>query len=140
MNAFDTNSFYFNNDIETLFPAVNMELEKISELFKPNNLSLKIKISSYTLFHKSSTKGDLPLKLPDLKFFNSALKSQASIKILGVMVNENISWKEHNITVENKFSNNISLLCKAKKLLHNESLKSIYFSYIHSYLNFANIA
>ena len=140
MNAFGTNSFYFNNDIETLFPAVNMELEKISELFKPNKLSLKIKISSYTLFHKSSTKGDLPLKLPDLKIFNSALKSQASIKILGVMVNENISWKEHNITVENQLSNNISLLCKAKKFLHNESLKSIYFSYIHSYLNFANIA
>ena len=56
------------------------------------------------------------------------------------MVNENISWKEHNIPVGNKLSSNISLLCKAKKLLHNESLKRIYFSYIHSYLNFANIA
>ena len=73
MNAFDTNLFYFNNDTETLFPAVNMELGKISELFKPNRLSLKIKISSHNLFHQSSTKGDLPLKLPDLKFFNSAL-------------------------------------------------------------------
>ena len=109
-------------------------------MFKPNKLSLKIKISSHNLFHQSSTKGDLPLKLPELKFFNSALKSQASIKILGVMVNENISWKEHNIPVENKLSSNISLLCKAKKLLHNESLKRIYFSYIHSYLKFANIA
>ena len=31
MYADDTSLFYSNNDIETLFSAVNMELEKISE-------------------------------------------------------------------------------------------------------------
>ena len=31
--ANDTNLFYSNNDIETLFSTVNMKLEKISELF-----------------------------------------------------------------------------------------------------------
>ena len=56
------------------------------------------------------------------------------------MLDENISWKEHIKAVENKLSKNIGLLCKAKQLLDNESLKSIYFSYIHSYLNYANIA
>ena len=39
----DTNLFYSNNDIETLFSTVNMELEKISEWFKANKLSLNIK-------------------------------------------------------------------------------------------------
>ena len=42
------------------------------------------------------------------------------------MLDENISWKEHIKTVENK---NIGFLCKAKQLLANESLKSIYFLY-----------
>ena len=56
------------------------------------------------------------------------------------MLDENISWKEHIKTVENKISKKIGLLCKTKQLLDNESLKSIYFSYIHSYLNYANIA
>ena len=91
----DTNLFYSNNDIETLFSTVNMELEKISECFKANKLSLNIKKTIYTLFHKNSTKDDLPLKLPDLKIVNSVLKRQASIKYLGVMLDEKISWKEH---------------------------------------------
>ena len=91
----DTNLFYSNNDIETLFSTVNMELEKISEWFKANKLSLNIKKTIYTLFHKNSTKDDLPLKLPDLKIVNSVLKRQASIKYLGVMLDEKISWKEH---------------------------------------------
>ena len=55
------------------------------------------------------------------------------------MLYENISWKEQIKTIENKLSNNICLLYKAKQLLDNESLKCIHFSYIHSYLNYANI-
>ena len=31
------------------------------------------------------------------------------------------------------------MLCKPKQLLNNESFKSIYFSNIHSYLNYGNI-
>ena len=114
MHVDDTNLFYSNNDIETLFSTVNMELEKISEWFKANKLSLNIKKTNYTLFHKNSTKDDLPLKLPDLKIVNSVLKRQTSIKFLGVMLDENISWKEHTKTVENKLSKNIGLFCKAK--------------------------
>ena len=67
MYADDTNLFYFNNDIGTLFSTVNIDSEKISEWFKGNELSLNIKKTNYTLFHKNSTKDDLPLKLPDLK-------------------------------------------------------------------------
>ena len=111
-----------------------MELEKISEWFKANKLSLNIKKT------KSSTKDDLPLKLPDLKTVNSVSKRQTSIKFLGVMLDENFSWKEHIKTVENKLSKNTGLLCKTKQLLDNESLKSINFSYIHSYLNYTNIS
>ena len=45
-----------------------MELGKISEWFKANKLSLIIKKTNYSLFHENSTKDDLLLKLPDLKF------------------------------------------------------------------------
>ena len=89
MYADDTNLFYSNNDIETLFSAVNMELEKISEWFKANKLSLNVKKTNYTLFHKSSSKDYLNLKLPELKTVNGVLKRQISVKFLGVMLDEN---------------------------------------------------
>ena len=80
MYANHTNLFYSINDIEALFSTVNMELEKNSEWFKANKLSLNIKKTNFTLFHKNSTKDDLPLKLPDLKIVNSVFKRQTSIK------------------------------------------------------------
>ena len=81
MFADDTNLFYSHRNS---FSIVNMELKKISEWFKAYKLSLSIKKTDYTLFHKNSAKYDLPLKMPGLKIVNSVLKRQASIKFLRV--------------------------------------------------------
>ena len=56
------------------------------------------------------------------------------------MLDKNISWVEYIRTVETKLAKNIGLLYRAKPLLEEKSIKSIYFAYIHSYLNYANIA
>ena len=56
------------------------------------------------------------------------------------MLDENMKWQEHKHTVENKITKNIRLLYRAENLLNKLSLKCIYFAYIHSYLNYANIA
>ena len=62
------------------------------------------------------------------------------IKFLGVISNKCNTWKDPIRTVENKTAKNIGLLYWAKQLLNTSSLKSIDFSYIHRYLNYANIA
>ena len=61
------------------------------------------------MFYKNSTKDDLPSKLSDSKIVNSVSKRQTSFNFLEVMLDENISWKEHIKTVENKLPKNIAL-------------------------------
>ena len=56
------------------------------------------------------------------------------------MLEENISCEEHICTIETKVAKNIGLLYRAKTLLEEKCLKTIHFAYIHSYLNYANIA
>ena len=56
------------------------------------------------------------------------------------MLDGSIIWKDHIHTREKKITKNLGLLYRAKQLLNEESLKIIYFSYIHSYLNYDNIA
>ena len=138
--ADDTNLFYSHKNIHQLFAKVNEELEKIGDWFKANKLSLNNKKTKFTLFHKNSIKDDLPLKLPDLKIANNQIERKKAIKFLGVMLDENVNWQEHIRTVENKIAKNIGLLYRAKYLLNELSLKCIYFAYIHSYLNYVNIA
>ena len=47
--------------------------------------------------------------------------------------------RSYNAT-EKKFAKNIDLLYRVRQFPNKESLKTIYFSYNHSYLNYANIA
>ena len=55
------------------------------------------------------------------------------------MVNENLIWVDHITVVENKLSENLGLLYKAKNYLNKESIVSLYYPLIHSYLNYGNI-
>ena len=56
------------------------------------------------------------------------------------MLDKNITWKDHIHIIEKKLAKNTGLLYCATQLLDEESLKTIYFSYVHSYLNYDNIA
>ena len=67
MFADDTNLFYSHHQIKVLFETVNAELQKISQWFRANKLSLNVKKTNYTLFHKCSLKDKMSLKLPELK-------------------------------------------------------------------------
>ena len=71
---------------------------------------------------------------------NNNIERKASINILGAMLDEHISWIGHVRIVENKIAKNIGLLYRVSQFLNEDSLKTVYFLYIHSYLNYANIA
>ena len=140
MFADDTNLFYSHSNIKILFKTVNEELKKLSEWFACNKLSLNIDKTKFTFFHKSSQNDNIPIVLPTLTINDTIIKRDNTTKFLGILIDENLTWKPHIQYIENKISKNIGLLYKAKFLLNQKSLKSIYFSFIHSYLNYANVA
>jgi len=122
-----------------LFDTFNQELKKLEDWFKANKLSLNIDKTKYSLFHKLSQADNLPLKLPNLTINHKIIKRESYIRFLGVVLDQHISWNEHIRVIENKISKNIGLLYKAKYLLNQHCIKSIYFAFIHSYINYANI-
>ena len=62
-----------------------------------------------------------------------------SIKFFGVLLDEHLSWKEHLRYTENKVTKSIGLLYSAKPFLGKHSLLTLYYSYIHTYLNNPNL-
>jgi hypothetical protein len=138
--ADDTNLFYSNRDIKLLFKIVNNEFLNLAEWFKANKLSLNLNKTKYTFFHRLHDKENIPLKLPDLYIGNSKILRESSLKFLGVILDENVTWREHIRTIEDKISKNIGILYRAKHLLNQNCLKILYFSLIHCYINYANIA
>ena len=139
MFADDTNLFFEHTDLRILFSMVNDELEKIYEWFNANKLSLNADKTKYSLFHKPSKTDDLPLLLPKVLINDKEVERVGSIKFLGVLLDEHLSWKEHVRYTENRVAKSIGSLYRAKAFLGKHSLLTLYYSYIHTYLNYANL-
>ena len=132
MFADDTNLFYTEENIKTLFDIVNIELQKISQWFISNKLSLNVTKTKYSFFHKPSKKDNIPLVLLKLSICNNEIKRSESIKFLGVFLDENLTWKDHIRYLENKIAKNIGLLFRSKPYLTKKCLLSLYYSYFHT--------
>ena len=91
-----------------------------------------------SFLHKRSKNDDIPLLLLKLKLDNCEIKWTESIKFLGFLLDENLIWKSHIKYIGNKIAK--VKLFKAKPFLNKQSLLSLYYSYIHSYINYANVA
>ena len=130
MFADNTNIFYSHKNIKTLFQIVNSELK----------LSLNAKKKKKVLFHKVSMCDSLPSQLPTMTFNNIEIKRKNSIKFLGAIIDENITWTNHIEVVENKNSKNIGVFYRASHLLDFKNFLKIHFSFILIYISYANIA
>ena len=82
----------------------------------------------------------LLLHMPTMTFSNIEIKRENSIKFLGVIIDENLTWKYHIEVVENKTSKNVGVLYRASHLLDLKNVLEIHFSLIHISISYANIA
>ena len=67
---------------------------------------------------------------PSLKFLIS--------KLLGVIIDNKLSWKDHISFVCREVARGIGVLIKARKVLRSESLKCLYYSFIYHYMIYCN--
>ena len=86
---------------------MNRELPNINEWFISNKLSLNVKKTKFSIFHKASRRDDSPLVLSKLFINNKIIKRQSSIKFLGILLDEYLPWKEHLKLTEKRIAKNI---------------------------------
>ena len=114
--ADDTNLFYSHQNIKTLFETANSELQGICEWFRANRFYLNVTKTNYALFHQKSTEGKLPSKIFEFKIGKSIMKRKSSVKFLGVMLYENIPWKDDIKTIEKKISQKYWIIISRKAI------------------------
>ena len=68
------------------------------------------------------------------------IKRERTKKFLDVLLDENLISKHHINCVHDKIKKNLGVLYKARTYLNEKCLKQLYFSFIHSYLNYGNIS
>ena len=140
MFADKKNLFFEQKNISVvLFSTMNRKFQNINEWFLSYKLSLNVKKTKFSIFHKASKRVDLPLVLPNLFINSQVIKRQSSTKFVAILLDEKLSWRERLKSTENKIAKIIGLIYKTKPYLNKDSLLALYFSCIHSYINYANL-
>ena len=112
--ADDTNLFFSCKDMLHLFNTVNSELDKLSIWFKANKLSLNIKKTNYILFGNK--------RLSATVFHNVSIDGQLLerieyTKLLGVYIDEKLTWKKHIEHVASKISKGLGAMGRIRNIV-----------------------
>ena len=135
--ADDTNIFHSWESIDELCDVVNTELQGVMQWFKANRLSVNLKKTNFVIFGNS-------VKLKKIKKFEIILdKTKISrtetAKFLGVVIDENLSWKHHINYIKGKIAKSVGILKRLKYRLPENTLNTLYNTLILPYLNYCNI-
>ena len=94
---FADNTNFFEHSNINKFKTFNDELIKINECFSANKLSLIAEKTEFSYFNKSGKKRSISSHLPTLKTNNHHIESVNTIKFLGILLDDNMPWKEDYI-------------------------------------------
>jgi hypothetical protein len=133
--ADDTNLIYSHTNLQSLCALVNAELDMISNWFAANRLSINTTKTKYILFHSPNRQH---LACPSaIKIGGQALERVHTIKFLGVLIHENLSWKSHIDDRANKLAKSIGVLNRLKHQLPAHTLLTLYNSLISPHFQYA---
>ena len=82
----------------------------------------------FSLYHKSAKKLSISSPQATLKVNNCSIDRVDTIKVLGVLLDDNLSQKKHIQYLEIKIAKSIGLMYKTKPFLDIESLLALYHS------------
>ena len=70
---------------------------------------------------------------------NTVIPQVEQTKFLGIILERQLSCRNHTNTLYNKIIANKLLLLKSKRFISNEGLRSIYYGHIHSHISYGLI-
>ena len=97
---------YDNCNIDELNSVLFQELDKVMKWFSANKLIINLsKTNSMLFFNKRGN--------PKLHIYadNILLEDKQNVTFLGVVIDNNLQWKDHIKHVCNKISKSIGILC-----------------------------
>jgi hypothetical protein len=114
---------------------MNKIFHEVSKWFIINLLSLNLKKTHYLQF-KTINQDDLDT---DIGLSHKLIFNSNCTKFLGLITDNKLSWKNHTDYLTTKLSTTSFIMRVIKPLMSLNTLKMIYFSYIHSIMTYGII-
>ena len=132
--ADDSNLFKNGKDLSLLEKDINELLARVSEWLKVNKLSLNIKKTHYMIFTKKKcAKPEVKLTIDEEILFEVS-----QTKFLGVIIDNQLSWKNHVNVICGKIARGIGIMLRARSVINKSTLITLYYSFVYPYYVYCN--
>ena len=131
----DDTTIYFNTEDfpkDNLAKHITNGLDKVDVWLKHNKLSLNVEKTKCMTFHTCQKK----IELLQLSIDGKPIEHVQYFKFLGILFDENLTWKCHINMVTNKLSKVIGILNRLKHVYPQNALLSIYHPLFTTHLNY----
>ena len=133
--ADDSNLFIKGLDLNEMTNILNDELTILIDWLKANKLSLNILKTNYMIFgpNKKTRPPDQQIMINDIQ-----IERVKEAKFLGIIIEENLCWKNHMKHISLKLAKSIGILNMARKIFDKRTLINLYYAFIYPLLLYGN--
>ena len=131
--ADDTNIYYEDENLTLLQRTVNKELKKVKMWLDVNKLSLNIDKTNFVIFKSPRHSFN---DISNIKIGNLPVKKTCYVKFLGILLDENLSWKYHLTELSKKLARTCGMFFKVRHFLPIDVLICLYNSLFSPFLQY----
>ena len=121
---------------QILETKINSEMKKVADWLVANLLSPNCDKSKFMLFYKPPRK----IHIPNIKLNNNDIDHVKEFKFLGLLINNNLTWKTHVNKICNKMSQSVGIINCLKTALPNNILLALYNTLILPHIHYCILA
>ena len=131
--ADDNNIYCESESLDQLQSVVNRELKKVKMWLDVNKLSLNIDKTNFIIFKSPQHSSPETICIKIEKF---PIKQTHYVKFLGVLLDENLSWKYHLTELSKKLARTCGMFLKVRHFLPINILVCLYNSLFSPFLQY----
>ena len=142
--ADDTTLFVSHSNLDQLYRTANEHINKLYEWFCSNGLSLNAGKTKFIIIRSKHARDNLTDR--SIHIGNTKLTrigndcDETSTKFLGLLIDENLTWRDHISHVNKKISRTLFSLKQVKQFLPTDCMNTLYFSLVQSHLSYGILA
>ena len=104
---------------------MNWELRRVRKWLEANKLALNIEKTNYVICHFPVKKIN---EIIIIEFRHKHISRSDSVKFLGVLLDETLSWRTHLVELSRKLDRSAGIFYKLGHFVALETLKSVYYA------------
>ena len=133
--ADDTNVFIENSQIESLYNDAEHVLMYLDKWFKANKLTLNVEKTNFIIFTTADKRKNIDIP-NTLELNNIMINRTDQAKYLGLIIDEELSWKHHIDMLCNRIKRFFPSFYILRNYVNTDHAKSIYYATLHSRIKY----